>query len=95
MLLAIVAMSCSPGSSLDDNPKLKESERIAVIMKAKTDTTSLFIQMDDKNYVVKEGAIIKAGRSNLPSVIGPIFFGAMVGAMFALLLSLIFDNNKY
>ena len=47
---------------IKSDPTLKESERIGVLEKAKTDTLNIYIEMDKKVYVVRENNIVNLYR---------------------------------
>jgi len=62
MLLFLV--SCE--STMNDDPYLKESERVKLIEQAKTDTTKIFITIEDTHYVVeKDKVLYKTGAKKV------------------------------
>lgn len=52
----------------NEDPYIKESERLLVLEKAKTDTTSIYLESDNKFFVVKEGKIVKSGLLDILAV---------------------------
>lgn len=54
----LLLIGCTSPTFTED-PSLKESERIAVLEKAKTDTLSTIVEMDNKYYIIKDNKIEK------------------------------------
>ena len=53
----IFLLSGCNNPTFKEDPSIKESERIAVLEKAKTDTLSIIIKIDDNLYIVEKGVI--------------------------------------
>lgn len=68
------------------DPSLKESERIAVLEKAKTDTTTILIKMDDKLYIVEKGIIKGYALNEEPTIISTFITGLLIGLIFGIII---------
>lgn len=81
----VIFTSCETPTFKDD-PEMKESERIAVLEKVKTDTTTVVVEMDKYLYTVKNNKIVaRAYKTDDDTIIWPILiialiFGICIGA---------------
>jgi hypothetical protein len=80
----------SCGDKFAPDPYLKESERIAVLEKAKTDTLTTIVEMDKNLYIIKDNKI--QAKSSKESETGyAIFFGFVIATFLFITIKLSID----
>jgi len=90
-LFALFLSSCD-SDTFSEDPSLKESERIAVLQKAKTDTLLIAVDMDNHTYIVKEGKIVSYTSNSMP--LGAIWgFGVLVGLVIGVFICAMASNE--
>lgn len=80
---AILLSSCTLNTKKED-PYLKESERIAVLEKVKTDTTVVFITIDNKYYLVEKNKITVIDNGSEEPL--ALVIGFLLGVLLILLI---------
>lgn len=90
-LFVLFLSSCTTNTFIED-PSLKESERIAVLEKAKTDTLIIAVSMDKSTYLIKDNKILLSTSNEKES--GLIFvIGIILGFLLGFLLVGLFSSN--
>lgn len=60
-----------------EDPSLKESERIAIMTKVKTDSLTTAVELDNKVYLVKDNKVEKMTPKEDPGPVIFFFLGAI------------------
>lgn len=77
IICLFISLLTGCGDKFTPDPSLKESERIAVLEKAKTDTLTTIVQMDDNLYIIRDNKIqSKTGKES--DVGAAMVFGGLV-----------------
>lgn len=74
--MLMMLIGCTSPTFTED-PSLKESERIAVLQKAKVDTLSTIVEMDNKYYIIKDNKIEKRTSKEQISSFSTFFIGVL------------------
>lgn len=80
-LFTLVLLTSCNVNTFHTDPSVKESERIAVLEKAKTDTLTTVVQMDDYVYHVKDGKIVQRAETKTDAFLVVFLIGILIGVV--------------
>ena len=91
MLFVVIMSSCGTKTFKED-PELKESERIAVLEKAKTDSLTVIVKMDDSYYTVRNNQIVSKARVASDDLGAGIFAGIVIALILTAAIGIIVNS---
>lgn len=80
ILFCFLLIACT--DTLKKDPSLKESERIALLQKAKTDTLTTVVEMDNSYYFIKDNKV----EGQLLKESGDLGMGIFLGIVIMMIL---------